>query len=171
MWGFLVHSHNVLARHAQYFLPTVQVQNNFYTSIFYQSKQQSSLKCNKTWFRDAEQVFNFCWAVKGTRVPSLLSSSAWDKKCLFYTSFSYSAILILFSTLSKTKHPSLKNSRPWAIWWFFPYFPISLPYFLMLFFTRQCNFKHKSSLPTQGPPGFPSITAAEKRDQMMIPSR
>lgn len=53
---------------------------------------------------------------------------------------------------------------------FFLSFPISLPYFLMTFFMKQCYFKHRSSLPSQGPSGFPNITAAEKRDQVMIPS-
>lgn len=38
MWGLLVHSHNVLTRYAQCFLPQSKSKLIFYTSISYQSK-------------------------------------------------------------------------------------------------------------------------------------
>lgn len=153
------------------FFPQSKSKVIFDTGISYQSKQHPSFKCNEIWSRNADRYFNLLlWTVKGTRVPSLFSSSALDNKCFLYTSFSYSFILFFFSTLSKSKHPPEQNFLPCTIWGF--HYPIS-PYFCPIsswhFHQAMLFQQHKTSFPCQGPPGFRGITAAEKRDQVMIP--
>lgn len=150
------------------FFPQSKFNVIFDTSISYQSKQHPSFKCNEIWSRNADWDFNLLlWTLKGTRVLSLFSSSALDNKCFFYTSFSYSFIFFCFSTLHKSKQPPEENFLPCTIWGFpYPVSPYACPVFSWSFHGEMLLQQHKSSLPYQGPSGFPGITSAENKDQV-----
>lgn len=167
MWGLLVHSHNVLTRYAQCFLPQSKSKLIFYTSISYQSK------CKKCVMRYGS----------GMQTRTLIFAELLKEREILHFFLLVPEITSAFPThlspilpfsFSSQHYPRvnihLKRILVLVPFEFFSTLLRHIPA-LITFFTRQCYCKRKSSLPSQRLSGFPGTTAAEKRDQMMIPFR